>query len=69
MLRPIPQKFRIRHAILLHYSCKYGSIILSRRRASRDNRYSHPVRLRIWCIVNWDIDLPWTIEFKNHFFE
>jgi hypothetical protein len=21
----------------------------------RDNRYSHPVKLRIWCIVNWVI--------------
>jgi hypothetical protein len=39
MLRPIPQKLRIRHALLLHYSCKYGSITLSSRKAMRDNRY------------------------------
>jgi hypothetical protein len=38
MLRPIPQKLRIRHALLLHYR-ECGSIISSSRRALRDNRY------------------------------
>ena len=37
MLRPIPQNLRIRHALLLHY----GSIILSSRRALRDNTSIH----------------------------
>ena len=36
-------------------STKYGLTILSSRRAIRDNIYSQPVRLRIWCIVNWVI--------------
>jgi hypothetical protein len=55
ILRPIPRKLRIRHAILIH--SEYGSIILSSRRAIRDNRYPQPVRLRIWCtsIVDWGI--------------
>ena len=39
------------------WSTEYGSIILSSRRAIRDNRYPQPVRLRIWCtsIVDWGI--------------
>jgi hypothetical protein len=36
MLRPIPQKLRICHAILLHLVQLYGLIISSSRRAIRD---------------------------------
>jgi hypothetical protein len=44
MLQPIPQKLRIHHALL---PTKYGSIMLSSRRAMRDNRYCFKITRRI----------------------